>query len=102
MAPTREGSTASVPEEREPRGLVQRDERWVSETEQLIEQVRQSGDAVAVEQPGDRAQQVAEQVARARLGRDVQVDRVEVDDQAQHVEVEGAGVQLQDLAAVGR
>lgn len=50
-----------------------------------------------VEQPGDRAQQVA----GTGVGRDVQVDLVEVHDQAEQVEVERPEHQVEDLAGRG-
>jgi hypothetical protein len=56
----------------------------------------------AVQQPGHRAQQVPEQVARPGLRRDVQVDGVEVHLQAEQVQVERLQSQVriwQDAAA---
>src|SRR6202789_3809257 len=62
--------------------------------------VEQCGDlaqqSAAVQQVGDIAEQVTEQ--RARDGRDVQVDLVEGDHQAEQVEVEGAEGQVKDAA----
>ena len=67
--------------------------------------VEESGDgpkrARAVKQPSNRAQQVPEQIAGTRHGRDVQHDLVQVDHQAEQVKVERAEDQVQDLAVTG-
>ena len=54
-----------------------------------------------IEQVGDGAQQVAQQVARTGLRGDVQNDLVEMDLQSQEVEVQRPQLQVEDLAAAG-
>src|SRR5215217_7143940 len=64
----------------------------VGEIAELAEQ------AVLVEDAGERAQQVAEQVAGARDGGDVELDLVELDAEAEQVQVQRAERQVQDVA----
>src|SRR4051794_957713 len=52
-----------------------------------------------VDQVDDRAQQVAEQVARPGDRRDVEVDLVRRDDEAEQVEVDRPEHEIEDLAA---
>src|SRR3954453_23299058 len=61
-----------------------------SETEQVVEQVGQPAGVAAVEQVGDRAEQVPEQVARALLRGDGQVHLVEVHDESEQGQVQRA------------
>jgi hypothetical protein len=68
--------------------------------QQPVEQGRDAGQGAAVvEQAGNGAQQVAEQVSGPGYGGDVQVHRSQVDDQAQQVEVNRPKVQVKDRAA---
>ena len=55
-------------------------------------------DELPVEQMRHRAQQVAEQVPRALLRSDVQVHRIELNDQPEHVQVDRPDRQVEDLA----
>ena len=57
--------------------------------DELIEQVHELlAERPGIEQTGDRAQQVAEQIARAGLRRDVEYHLIQVDDQTEQIEVE--------------
>src|SRR6478752_4242436 len=71
--------------------------------EQLVEQLRdQRQRRAAVEQTGDGAEQVTEQVAGAGDRGDLEVDRGQVDDQAEQVEMKRPEVEREDLARRGR
>src|SRR4051794_30177639 len=50
-----------------------------------------------VEQARDRTEQIPEQVARSLLGRDLQVNLVQIDHQAQQVEVQRAENQVENV-----
>ena len=60
----------------------------------LVEQRREA--ARVIEQSGDCAQEVAQQVARARNCRDVQDDLVQVYRETEQVEIEWTEYQIQD------
>src|SRR5689334_10027324 len=80
------------------RGVLPR-RALAEQAEDLVEQVGQQRiEGVAVQQVGDRAEEVAQQIAGARLGGDVEHDPIEVDPQPEDVEVERAELQVQDLA----
>ena len=67
-------------------------------TQQVVQLAEQAGQRAAVEQTGDGAQQVAQQVAGSGCGDDVEHDLVEVDLQAEKVEVERSEDEMQDVA----
>ena len=65
---------------------------WLRRAGQLGEQ------PALVEDARQRAQQVAEQGAVTRNGRDVELDLVELDPEAEQVEVQRAEHEVQDVA----
>src|SRR5690349_3407768 len=67
-------------------------------TQQVVQLTEQPRQRSAVEQAGDGAQQVAEQVAGSGGRDDVEHDLVEVDLQAKEVEVERSEDEVQDVA----
>ena len=67
--------------------------------QQPVEQAAQSATERTVEEAGNGAQQVAEQVAGARHGVNVEIDLREVDHETQQVQMERTKVQQQDVAA---
>src|SRR5205814_2418327 len=68
-----------------------------------VQRIRQRGERrVAVEQVRDAAQQVPEQVARTRLRGHVEHDLVEMDRDAQQVQVERSEFEMQDRARACR
>src|SRR4051794_36751784 len=81
---------------------------WLETLEDAQDRGEQRGDLrgrqrVRIEQPGDRAQQVAEQGVGARDGLDQRVDRVRADPQAQQVQIDRPEMEAEDLAcALGR
>jgi hypothetical protein len=90
------GPSEAQPTEQTAQELVeQRVDRGQEPSDGSVERVR-------VEQPGHRAQQVAQQVAGARLGHDVEVDLAEIDDQAEQVDLGRAELQVEDVATVRR
>ena len=68
--------------------------------------VEQSGDgserARTVQQPGNGAEQVTEEVARSLLGGDVQLDLIEIHNQPEQVQVERAEDQVEDVTRAVR
>ncbi len=64
--------------------------------ENLVQQPGQT--TRAVEQARDRAEQIAEQVAGAGLGGDVQDDATEIDLQAEQIERDRSDVEVQYVA----
>ena len=66
----------------------------VEDVENLIEQLRQP--RRVVEQIGYGAEQVAEEIARARNGGDVEDDAAQVDVQAEQVEVERPEIEMEN------
>src|SRR4051795_2601134 len=76
---------------------------WSKSHQELVEDraepVEKLGQGPAgVEQVGDSAEQVAEQLAGPRLGHDVQDDAVEVYLEAEQIKVEGPQDQVKDVA----
>src|SRR5262249_49419866 len=56
----------------------------------------------AVEQIGDRAEQVAKEISGTLLGGDIEHDLVEVDHQAEEIEVERTADEIENLARLRR
>src|SRR6187549_3259310 len=83
---TRSGEVAGF-ESRRLCGARREREQRVEDLGQLAER-RVGQSALRVQDPGDAAQQVAEQVARALDGVDAQLDLVGADDEAEHIEVD--------------
>src|SRR5438034_10289401 len=71
-------------------------ENLVEQVHDRLQQARQSTRVVVVEQAGDGAEEIAEQVARPLLCRDLQVHLVQIDDQAEQVEVQRPERQVED------
>jgi hypothetical protein len=68
--------------------------------QQLLEQVTEdAGQIHAVQERHHRAEQVPEQVAWARLGRDVEVDLAQLHTQSEQVEIKRTELQIQDRTA---
>ena len=67
-------------------------------SQQVVELGEQAGQGAAIEEAGDRAEQVAQQVAGSGRRDDVEDDLVEADLEAQQVEVERSEHQVQDVA----
>src|SRR5215211_2940202 len=83
-----------------PRQVVRID---LLQTEQLIQEIGETAEAAAaVQRVRETAEQVAEQVARARLAGDRQVHLVEVHDEAEQVEVQWPECQVEDRARARR
>jgi len=59
-------------------------------------QLRQQ--SAAVEQAGDPAEQIAQQVARSRLRGDVEHDLVEMHQQPEQIQIERTELEVKDLA----
>src|SRR3954466_143885 len=72
-----------------------RSSEHIEDVVQLIHQSRQRRGAV--QQVGDGAEQVAEQIARTRLGGDVQNDLAEIYVQPEQVEVERGEDEIEDV-----
>jgi hypothetical protein len=58
-------------------------------SQKVVQEVCQSPRLASVEGIGQPAEQVSEQVARSGLAGDGQMNLVEVDDQSEHVEMQG-------------
>jgi hypothetical protein len=64
---------------------------------QQIEQLHQSADqfvqeAVGVKYPDKRAKQIAEQITSARNGRDIQVNRCEINHETQQIQMDRTNI----------
>src|SRR3954469_1102478 len=76
---------------------LQRAEDLVEQVRDRLQQPVQAAAAGIVEQTRDRTKQIPEQVARSLLGRDLQVNLVQIDHQAQQVEVQRAENQVENV-----
>src|SRR4051812_40400032 len=65
---------------------------------QQVDDLLQRAAEPAVQQVGDRAQQVAEQIAGTGLSSDVEHDLIQVDHQAQQIQVKRTERQMKDVA----
>jgi hypothetical protein len=64
--------------------------------QECVQEVGESG--IGVEQACDRAKQVAQKITRTRHRRDAKMDRCQIHDQPEQVEVDPAYIEVEDLA----
>ena len=70
----------------------------LEQPEKLVQHIRETARRrVRVEQPGDTAKEVPEQVARPRLGGDVEMHLVEMDQESKQVEIQRTKCQIENL-----
>src|SRR4029079_9598488 len=99
VAPDSSGAESEAGPGRAPlRGWAARDV-LPEQPEEVVEDRRDRAQwRVRVKEPGDPAEEIAEQVARARRSRDVQDDLIEVDVQSEQGQIEGSERQVEDVA----
>src|SRR5690348_14404595 len=85
---------------RSPRLQTEVPENSVQDPENLIEQVGER--TWLIEQAGHRAEQVAEQISRARHRGDVEHNLIEVDGQSEEIEVQRSEHQIENRAGSRR